>query len=387
MNRFCSCSRRHRRGSVIVLSAFLMTIMMGMVAFAMDLGFLVHARTELQRSADSSALASVWALIDDSQLTPYPNMTYAINDARGMAAQYAAANPVLSDAPYVDQNPSNLTTGDVVIGHLADVTDADAEMVLTNPLNFNAVQVRVQRTELVNGEVQFFFAGVLGSTSAAAQATATAAFDRDVRGFQTPGDGSNLGILPFALDEDTWNDLLAGLTDDDWFWDKVSETISSGSDGVLEVNLFPQGTGSPGNRGTIDIGSNNNSTNDIARQILDGVSPADMAYHGGKLEFDENGELFLNGDTGISAGVKDELDQIKGEPRIIPIFREVNGPGNNAMYTIVKFVGIRIMEVKLTGQMSQKRVIIQPARMISKGTIPSVDGTSDYVYSYPRLIR
>ena len=314
-------------------------------------------------------------------------MTDALADARSMAAQYAAANPVLSDPPCVDQNPSNLITGDVVIGHLADLFDANAQMILTNPLDFNAVQVRVQRTEMVNGEVKFFFAQVLGNTSAAAQATATAAFDRNIRGFRIPGDGSNLGILPFALDDDTWNDLLAGLTDDDWYWDNVNETISSGSDGALEVNLFPQGMGSPGNRGTIDIGSNNNSTNDIARQILYGVSPADLAYHEGKLELDESGELFLNGDTGISAGVKDELDEIKGEPRIIPIFREVNGPGNNAMYTIVKFVGIRIMEVKLTGQMSQKRVIIQPARMMSKGTIPSTVGTSDYVYSFPRLVR
>ena len=79
------------------------------------------------------------------------------------------------------------------------------------------------------------------------------------------------------------------------------------------------------------------------------------------FELDENGELSLNGDTGISAGVKDELVSIKGEPKVIPIFTQVNGPGNNATYTIVKFVGIRIMDVKLTGNMNGKRVIIQPA--------------------------
>ena len=42
------------------------------------------------------------------------------------------------------------------------------------------------------------------------------------------------------------------------------------------------------------------------------------------------GKLYLNGDTGISAGVKDELASIKGQPRIIPIFSTVSGNGNNA---------------------------------------------------------
>ena len=139
----------------------------------------------------------------------------------------------------------------------------------------------------------------------------------------------------------------------------------------------------------MDIGSSNNSTNDIARQILDGVSPEDMEYHGGKLEFDDHGELELNGDTGISAGVKDELESIKGQPRVIPIFRMVEGPGNNAQYTIVKFCGVRIVNVKLTGQMSGKRVIIQPANICLRGAIPAPDDVprSQYVFSPVWLVR
>ena len=74
-----------------------------------------------------------------------------------------------------------------------------------------------------------------------------------------------------------------------------------------------------------------------------------MAQIGGSLQFNASGVLHLNGDTGISAGVKDELASIIGQPRIIPIFSSVVGPGNNADYTIVKFVGVRILAVKLTG--------------------------------------
>ena len=199
---------------------------------------------------------------------------------------------------------------------------------------------------------------------------------------------SNLDILPYALDVTTWQNLCNNSGSNSYRWNPESKTVSVGADDFVEVNLFPQGTGSPGNRGTVDIGSSNNSTADIAQQILYGISPADLAYHGGKLEFDSNGKLYLNGDTGISAGVKDELASIIGKPRIIPIFSSVSGNGNNAMYTIVKWQGIRIMAVKLTGSMSQKHVTIQVAPIVTHGVIPATaSGTSEYVYSPVVLIK
>ncbi|MEZ6119621.1 MAG: hypothetical protein R3C28_24060 [Pirellulaceae bacterium] len=77
---------------------------------------------------------------------------------------------------------------------------------------------------------------------------------------------------------------------------------------------------------------------------ITGIS-VDMNAMGGTLEFDANGELVLNGDTGISAGVKDELASIVGETRIIPIFSQVQGPGNNADYTIVWLKWSRALQV------------------------------------------
>ena len=116
--------------------------------------------------------------------------------------------------------------------------------------------------------------------------------------------------------------------------------------------------------------------------ILDGVTPADLAHHGGSLEFDSSGELSLNGDTGISAGIKDELLEIRGEPRIVPLYTQVTGPGNNAQYTLVKFVGVRICEAKLTGPNGSKRVMVQPTQIVAEGRIPGTGTTtSSYVYS------
>ena len=370
------------------MSAMLMVFMMIMLAFAVDIGYLLTARTELQRSADSAALAAAWDYVDEGSFSGDPNLTTAITSARGHASEYAGLNSVARAAPLLDTNLANSLDGDIVLGYLSNFSDPSAVFQVNNPADYNAVTVRVRRQDDWNGLVPMFFARILGINGSQLEAEATAALAKQIGGFQIPGDGSNLGILPFALDEDTWNDLLAGNASDDFSWDADTGTASSGSDGIQEVNLYPQGTDSPGNRGTVDIGGSNNSTKDIARQITDGVSESDLEHLDGKIELDENGELFLNGDTGISAGVKDELTSIIGKPRVIPIFRTVVGPGNNATYTIVGFAGIRIMEVKLTGNMSGKRVIIQPAPMVIKGTIPSNSDTTSYlVFSPAYLIR
>jgi hypothetical protein len=182
-------------------------------------------------------------------------------------------------------------------------------------------------------------------------------------------------MLPLALDQPTWVDVLDGGGSDNWRYDPTTKAITSGSDGMREVNLYPLRTGAPGNRGTVDNGSSTNNSADLSGQIRHGVSPSDLNHIGSELKLNNNGELFLNGDTGIRAGIKDDLASIKGAPRVIPIFREVLGPGNNATYTIVGSAGVRIMNEQLTGSKSSKQVIIQPALMISKSVIPSTEYT------------
>ncbi len=373
---------RNRSGSVLVLAVFLMVALFGMLAFAVDLGYIQVVRSQMQRSADAAALAAAWDLIDEDMLAGGGN-PYALEVAAlGTAAQYAGLNQVAGTTP-------TLAGSDVEVGYLSSPVGPTTEMSFVDPSQFNAVRVVVRRTTEQNGPIPLFFVRALGINSWDGQAEATAMFLNDLNGFTTPSSGGDLGILPFALDLVTWNDRMAGIGTDNWTWNPGTASVTPGADGVLEVNLYPQGTGSPGNRGTVDIGSSNNSTADIVRQILDGISPADLAYHGGSLEFDANGEMFLNADTGISAGFKDDLEAIKGEPRIIPIFNDLNGNGNNAMYTIVQFVGIRIMDVKLTGQMSGKRVIIQPAFVSSQGMIPPAGNgpKSTFINSPVWLVR
>jgi Flp pilus assembly protein TadG len=378
-----------RRGAISVLAAILTIVLVGMVAFSVDIGYVLSAKEEMQRTADAAALAACWEY--GLRLSQGQSASGATQLARTTAGQYAATNAVTNSPMNVDYNTSNDVGGDVVFGYVSDL-DSGANTFLTNdPNKFNAVKVRVRKDSSLNGEVPYFFARVFGFEGQMLRADATAAIVRDVAGFQAPADGSNIDLLPYALDLQTWYSWVAGSGSDDFAWDPEQKTVSAGNDGKLEINLYPQGTGSPGNRGTVDIGGANNSTNDIARQIVDGISPQDMQAlndSGRSLEFDACGKLDLNGDTGISAGVKDELASIIGQPRVIPVFSQVMGPGNNAEYTIVKWIGIRIMEVKLTGPMSKKRLTIQTAPIVVKGVIPSsTSGASAYVYSPVVLVK
>jgi Flp pilus assembly protein TadG len=386
MKHYRRINRKHRRGVVAVLAAILSIVLIGMVAFSVDVGYVLSAKEELQRSADASALAACWEY--GGQLGKGHTSTDAAGLARNVAVQYALLNDVTNHGVTVDPNVSNAAEGNVVFGYISDFGDSNSPFLTGNPALYNAVRVRMHKNEAENGKVPYFFARVFGLQGQALESTATAGIIRNVRGFQIPSDGSNVDILPFALDYDTWEHLCNGNSTDEYRWDSATGESKPGCDGLVEVNLYPQGTGSPGNRGTVDIGGCNNSTADIARQILEGVSPDDLAHHGGKLEFNDQGKLYLNGDTGISAGVKDELASIIGKPRTIPIFQAVNGNGNNANYTIVKWQGIRIMDVKLTGPMSKKHVTIQVCPVMARGVIPSTTtGTSDYVFSPVVLVQ
>jgi Flp pilus assembly protein TadG len=378
--------RQSRKGAIAVLAAIMSIALIGMVAFSVDLGYVLSAKEELQRTADASALAACWEF--GKRLSSGYSEADAAAFARTTAAQYATLNHVTGSGITVDTNSCNCPDGGVVFGYIADFTNSQSPFQTGGTNAHNAVRIRLDKDSSANGEVPYYFARVFGLDGQDLHTEAIAGLVHDIKGFQAPADGENLDILPYALDIDTWNTLIANSGSDNYRWNASSKTVTSGSDGWVEVNLFPQGTGSPGNRGTVDIGSSNNSTADIADQILNGISPADLAHHGGKLEFDASGKLYLNGDTGISAGVKDELTSIIGKPRIIPIFESVTGNGNNAQYTIVKWQGIRIMAVKLTGSMSQKHVTIQVAPVMTSGVIPATtSGSSEYVFSPVVLVK
>jgi len=390
-----SGQKNRRRGNATAMTLISIPVLLGCAALVIDSGNLYNTRSELQRAADAAALAGAWELLHDSRIAEESGTWEGIPNARQKAAYYAAQNPVQGQPPEVDLNDGNAPDGDILIGYLSDPDNLNQSMDVSNDIYFNSIRVAVRRDDIRNGPIDTFFANIFGISSVDTRASATAIIRDGVVGFRIPqGQDVNCQMLPFTLKDTKWGELLAGSwsVGDKYSYDPETGTVTPGPDGILELNLYP-GAGEeqlpPGNFGTVDIGSPNNSTADIVRQILHGINAYDLSFFGGELQLGPaDNPLILNGDTGLSAAVKDPLEQIKGQPRIIPLFSSVEEPGNNAMYTIVGFAGIRIMNVKLTGAMTKKEVVIQPAVVADQTAISSPGSSSSYyVYQPPRLVR
>jgi hypothetical protein len=354
-------------------------IIFAMVAFAVDVGLVMVARTDLQRAADAAAHAAAleYQTEDDSSVV--------IPDVRQIASEYVQANEVLNRRATVALNTSNEEDGDIVVGRI-DFDNPQNPMTFGDPDEYNAVKVRIRRTSGANGEIPLFFARILGHDSVPVQASATAAIMKHVSGFRVPGSGENAPILPITIWKEYWEATLTAGEDDNWAWDPVDQSVTEGPDETSEMVLFPTRNASAGNFGTVNIGTFSNSTAHLSTQIREGISDADLQYHGGELKLDDNGQLSLAGNPGISASLQDDLLGIVGEVRVIPLYETVENPGANAIYTIVKFVGVRIMAVQLHG--GDKYVAVQPADVSYKGTIESAEsGTSDGVFSPPVIVQ
>lgn len=366
------CKSR-RRGAAAVFAVFLTSVLVAMLAFSVDIGYLAASKSEIQRTADAAALSGCWQVYDGKVAgMGVSDMNTAIDNS---ASSAALMNSVSNIAPALQSSGLNK---DISSGYLPSLS---SEATLTSNANqpYQAVRVSVRKTSGFNGQIPFYFARIFGQQGIDMSAEATAAMALQIQGFNTPTGGSNsLNILPFALDETTWQGMLNGGGTDQYRYSASTGQVSSAGDGIREVNLYPQGTGSPGNRGTVDIGGSNNSTADLARQIVHGISSGDLIALGKPLSLGIDGTMTLNGDTGISAGVKDEIASIIGQTRIIPIFSTVTGNGNNANYRIVRWAGVRILYVKLTGSMSSKQLIVQPAPILARGAIV---GDSSRVWS------
>lgn len=367
-NRPAHQSAERRRGAAAVFGLFLMISLVALTAVTLDFGQIHVAETELRRSADAAAMASCWEMYDQQSAEQPESIVES--------AAVQEANDVAFLNTVGDESPQFVGNGDVQLGTY--YSDQPGQLDTSDPSMFNAVSVTLRRQSGANGELPLFFGSLTGRESQSLQTTATAALLNTIDGFYEPGNDETIEILPLALDLPSWLDALAGSTDDDFTL--VNGNVQGGSDGLFETNLYPKGTGAPGNRGTVDIGGANNSTADLSRQILHGISKQDFIDLGKPLKLDANGELDLNGDTGISAGIKDELASLIGKKRIIPIYASVSGNGNNAMFTIVRWEGIRILDVKLTGKKKDKRVIIQPAKVLARGA--SIDYSGGTVSSH-----
>src|SRR5262245_60828045 len=190
--------------------AFLLVFMLGMIAFAVDIGYIVLVHQEVQNAADSAALAGASKLADLEFKTYFASLNSinsivqtATNNAKAEAQTFAALN----------QGGSKFLTlldADITVGYLGTPTSTSTIQASNLPSVLpNTVQVIIRRdSSVTTGRLPLFFAPVLGISSTDVKASAAATIQRGtITGFSVPKSSPRNLLLPIALDIQAWNAL------------------------------------------------------------------------------------------------------------------------------------------------------------------------------------
>jgi Flp pilus assembly protein TadG len=157
---------KNQLGATVVIVALMLTVLVGFVALAIDIGYLMVTKNELQNVVDGAALAGARQLGAN-----YKDMTYA--EQQNYVCDPATIIAVAQDVGLKNKAASKWITindADVEIGHWSAGSFSET---LNKP---DAVKVTARREDSsADGPITTFFAGVLGIDFMEASASSTAA--------------------------------------------------------------------------------------------------------------------------------------------------------------------------------------------------------------------
>lgn len=388
---YLRCQRGTPRGAVIVMVAILMVVLLGCVALAVDIGHLYVARAELQRAADSAALAGALALGRGSDDSPLGDYYPSSEEVYSQAELYAVSNPVVGQGAVVNRN------SDITIGYLEYPRNLSASLQTVALDQCNAVQVIARRdSSNPKGKVQLFFAPIWGINSSAVSASAIAVLDDRFYGYE-PGECG--AAIPFTIDEDVWNDqIVNGNGPDEYSYDSETGDVLLSPDGEPEVKLFPDkvfdddAEEGAGNFGILHIGPGEGAlgTSVIVDQITYGISGDDFVSMTGepliKFYNQVSGEPIVYnavtydilGDPGLKVGMENAMQDKIGKTVGFFLHSSFSGTGANTVFNVVGMRFGRIMTVDLLS--GSKAIVIQPTAfydpdILTSPHVPSTDKT------------
>jgi Flp pilus assembly protein TadG len=170
-------------GVTAIIIALSITMLISLAALAVDIGYLMVGKNELQNTADAAALYATGQLGEiykDMAIEELPNYVADQATFSAFADEIAAKNR--AGGKYI-----NINSNDVVIGNW----DADNKILTPNMTSPNAIQVTARRDDNANAPLSTFFARVFGRDEVNVTADATAAL--------TGPSIMNEGGLPFPV--------------------------------------------------------------------------------------------------------------------------------------------------------------------------------------------
>jgi Flp pilus assembly protein TadG len=374
----CNPSRNiGREGVVLPLAALFFVVILGMAAFAIDIGYMICVESQLQNAADASALAGALALMDPYLQYSYPNQTSsakatilanALSSATSSAQKLAALNKA-GDISSLTANASDIVCGFLDAQNTFSPTPPDSRFP-------NSVQVTLRRDNQANTPLGLFFAPIFGKTSANLTAMAQATLMSSPGSF-TSAKSANSLLLPVALDVRIWNQFLQNGTSP-----SANNQVLTGPNGALELQVYPDSS-QFGSFGLASTGAPANDTPSYRSWIDNGPSPGDLKYLNSNslLPVSPATPQYWYAGPGMKSTLQTDFASIMGQPRLIPLYDGTLSTGNG--YPIIGFAGVTISEATARG--SNMNISVQPAVVndpTAIGGVPTGTGSLPPTFSF-----
>lgn len=257
MTRSIDCPTR-RRAVAAVITALLITVLLGFTAIAVDLSWLAAARRQEQTCVDNCALATAH-FIANQPLGSDRRIVSAQATQYGIA--FMPANPV----EHIPLTPDSVETG---IAVHEDGPDSKVVGFVPGDIVYDAVRVFVTMSvsEERDQSLPAFFGTILGVDHFEPQAEAIVLLDI------TAG-----GMIPFTVHRKRWDAYLnpqSPFYQDEWSWDEANGAQHDlVGDGIPEIVMYPdKGITCSGNFGALNVDIDSQSLPEMAQQIQFGVS-------------------------------------------------------------------------------------------------------------------
>ncbi len=348
-------NRVRRHGSILVLGCIMLVVAFILVAFVLNLGHILLVKEELQKAADSAALAGASQILvaqpTSSSLVnsrACSDIDLAISEAKKFCLKNSArvANLQLLDS-------------DIVVGFSNNPANPESQLTpwSSGQPYPNVVRVIVRRDNTANTPLPLILSSFLGMSTWNGQATATACASRrfNVTGFNSST--VNAPLLPVTISATDWNNFInTGKSPDNKVHDDFSaenplssqtaapDNVSSESDDIPEFEVKGPDW--------ICIGPDSSDTNTLRNWIENGASSADLA------SFGPQGMQLATSSPGIPGSkstLTSNLQAVIGQSRVIPIHTSSDGKN----YQLAGFAGVVIVDASGTG--SKLKIRFQPA--------------------------
>jgi len=281
-------STRDERGQALVIPVLFLVVLLGMAAATIDVGSWYRSHRQAQAAADAAALAA-------AQELPAASTTAATSRA----------------LEYASKNGGGLVAGDITYS------------ASLNPGRYDTVSVKVRRPAPI------FFSRVLGISSVTAVGRSTATAEPV---------SSVAGVAPIVVH---YKHPLLNCTQAKT--PQCDPTFGVTTTLTLSDLHSPGGGSASGAFGLINLNQGDSTGTASASTLADWLTNGYGDYLNTGTYFSAPSANFNNSQF-LAA-----LDGVIGKEVLFPVYRLLNGPGSNAKYDIIGWVGFVIQSYTATG--------------------------------------